>query len=93
MPYLTRALDVRPGDFGVRYQVASIEMAEGQTEKAEADLDSILKEAPDFAEAHVTMATLYYREKRKADGDRERAIVERLRAAAQAAEPTQKAAQ
>jgi hypothetical protein len=39
------------------------------------------------------LATLYYRQKRKADGDRERAIAERLRAAEQAAEPAQKAAQ
>jgi tetratricopeptide (TPR) repeat protein len=90
LPYLTKALNVRPGDFGARYQIASIELAQGQNEKAEADLDSIIKEAPQFAEAHVTLATLYYRQKRKADGDRERAIVERLRAAAQATEPGRK---
>ena len=92
MPYLTRALDVRPGDFGVRFQIASVELALGQTQKAEAELTSILRQAPNFAEAHVTLATLYYREKRKADGDKERAIAERLRAAEQAAEPGQKAA-
>jgi tetratricopeptide (TPR) repeat protein len=92
MPYLTRALDVRPGDFGVRFQIASLEMAIGQVEKAEADLESILREAPNFIEAHVTLATVYYRQKRKADGDRQRALAENLRAAEQAAEPAQKAA-
>jgi tetratricopeptide (TPR) repeat protein len=91
MPYLTRALEVRPGDFGVRFQIASIEMALGQNEKAEKDLAALLKQAPNFTEAHVTLATLYYREKRKADGDRERAIAERLRTAEQAAEAAQKA--
>ncbi len=93
MPYLTRALDVRPGDFGARFQIASVEVALGQTEKAQADLESLVKESPNFTEAHVTLATVYYREKRKADGDRERATAERLRAAEQAAEPAQKAAQ
>jgi len=91
MPYLTRALEVRPGDFGARFQIASIEMALGQANKAEADLESIVREAPNFTEAHVTLATLYYRQKRKTDGDRERAIAERLRAAEQAGEPAQKA--
>jgi len=93
MPYLARALEVHPGDFGVRYQIATAELALGHIEKAQAELESILKEAPNFTEAHVTLATVYYRQKRKADGDRERAMVERLRAAEQAAEPALKAAQ
>jgi len=92
LTYLTRALDVRPGDFGARFQIASVELALGQNQKAEADLVAILRQAPNFTEAHVTLATLYYRLKRKADGDRERAIAERLRTAEQAAEPGQKAA-
>jgi tetratricopeptide (TPR) repeat protein len=91
MPYLARALEVRPGDFGVRFQIASAEMALGQTEKAQTDLESIVRQAPNFTEAHVTLATLYYRQKRKADGDRERAIAERLRTAEQATEAAQKA--
>ncbi len=93
MTYLKRALDVRPGDYGARFQIASVEVAQGQIEKARADLEALIHEAPNFAEAHVTLATIYYRQKRKADGDRERATVERLRAAEQAAEPAQRAAQ
>ena len=38
-------------------------------------------------EAHVSLATVYYRLKRKADGDRERATVLKLNAEKQAAEP------
>jgi len=91
LPYLTRALDVRPGDFGVRFQIALVELELGQVEKSQTELESLVKEAPNFSEAHVTLATVYYREKRKTDGDRERAIAERLRAAEQAAEPAQKA--
>jgi hypothetical protein len=41
-------------------------------------------DAPAFKEAHVTLATVYYRLRRKADGDRERVIVERLTAETQA---------
>jgi tetratricopeptide (TPR) repeat protein len=92
MPYLVRALEVRPGDFGVRFQIAGADLALGRIEKAQTELEAILKEAPNFTEAHVILATVYYRQKRKPDGDRERALAERLRAAEQAAEPAQKAA-
>jgi tetratricopeptide (TPR) repeat protein len=78
--YLHHALEIRPGDLGVRYQIASAELAMGQVEKARADLEKIVTEAPDFTEAHVSLATVYYREKRKADGDRERDVVRRLAA-------------
>jgi Tfp pilus assembly protein PilF len=47
-------------------------------EAARSHLESLVEEAPNFTEAHVSLATAYYREKRKADGDRERAIVEKL---------------
>jgi tetratricopeptide (TPR) repeat protein len=93
LPYLARALDVRPGDFGVRFQIALVGLELGQVEKAQTELESLVKDAPNFTEAHVTLATVYYRQKRKPEGDRERAIAERLRAAEQAAEPAQKAAQ
>jgi tetratricopeptide (TPR) repeat protein len=87
LKYLNRALMVRPGDIGVRYQMAAAELTMGQVEAARKDLETMLQEAPNFTEAHVTLATAYYREKRKADGDRERAIVSKLNAEKQAAEP------
>ena len=85
--YFKRALLVRPGDGAVRYQLATIELAEGAVEQAAKDLELLVKENPGFTEAHVSLATVYYRLKRKADGDRERATVLRLNAEAQAKQP------
>jgi tetratricopeptide (TPR) repeat protein len=84
--YLRHALEIRPGDAGVRYQIATVKMAIGQLEEARADLESLVAESPNFREAHVSLATVYYREKRKADGDRERVLVEKLNAERQASE-------
>ena len=78
--YFRHALEIRPGDPGVRYQIASSELSKGEVAQAEADLESLVKDAPNFTEAHVSLATVYYREKRKEDGDRERAVVGRLTA-------------
>lgn len=93
LKYFRHALEVRPGDFGARYQIASVELAKGDVDTARRDLESLVKEAPNFTEAHVSLATVYFREKRKPEGDRERAIVARLNAARQANEPAVKAAQ
>ncbi len=81
---LARALGIRPGDFGARYQIAAIDLAQGRLDDARSSLETVVKEAPEFVEAHVTLATVYYRLKRKEDGDREREVVRKLNAAAQA---------
>ena len=93
MPYLRHALEVRPGDVGVRYQIATVMLSLGQVDQARSGLESLVAEAPTFIEAHVSLATAYYREKRKADGDRERAIVEKLNAERQAKEKGAQVAQ
>jgi Flp pilus assembly protein TadD len=85
--YFRRALQVRPGDAAVRYQMASIDLTQGNLDAAMKQLESIVKETPHFTEAHVTLATVYYRQKRKADGDRERSIVQKLNTEAQARQP------
>lgn len=82
-----RSLILRPGDAAVRYQLAALDLADGQVDKARIALEAIVKESPDFTAAHVNLATVYYRLQRKEDGDRERAIVRKLNAASQAAEP------
>lgn len=84
--YFKHALDVRPGDFGVLYQIASMELQMGQVDKARRDLEALVRISPNFTEAHVSLATAYYREKMKEQGDRERAIVEKLIAERQAAQ-------
>jgi len=77
---LARALRVRPGDPGALYQVGATDLAAGEMDRACATLEKVVKQAPQFLEAHVSLAQVYYRLKRKADGDRERAIVQKLKA-------------
>jgi tetratricopeptide (TPR) repeat protein len=89
--FLDRALRARPGDPGVRYQIATLDVIEGTLAQACATLEQLIKETPNFVEAHVSLATVYYRLKRKADGDRERELVLKLNAEAQAAQPGAKA--
>lgn len=85
--HLNQALQIRPNDLRVRYQIGTIDLAEGKVESARSGLESVIAEAPKFVEAHVTLATVYYRLKRKEDGDRERRIVDRLNAEIQEAQP------
>jgi tetratricopeptide (TPR) repeat protein len=82
-----RASTVRPGDAAARYQVATLDLLDGHTEQARVELEKLTAEIPQFVEAHVSLATAYYRVGRKADADKERAIVLRLNAEKQAAEP------
>ena len=84
LKYLQHALQIRPGDPGVRYQIALVEISAGQLAGASRDLESLIKDSPNFLEAHVSLATVYFRQKRKADGERERAIVAKLNAAKRA---------
>jgi len=76
--YFERALKTRPNDPGVRYQLANVDLATGNAEQARKALEALIGESPDFAEAHASLATVYYRLGRSADGDRERAIAQKL---------------
>ena len=85
--YLARALSTRPGDPGVRYQLAVIAVDEGKPEEARQILESLVKESPQFTEAHVSLSLVYYRLKRPADGKREQEIVQKLTDEEQAKQP------
>ena len=76
--YFERALKARPNDAGVRYQIANVDLATGNPDAARRTLEALIGESPDFAEAHATLATVYYRLDRRADGDRERGIAQKL---------------
>lgn len=76
--YFERALKTRPNDPGVRYQIATVDLATGNFEPARQALESLIQRTPDFAEAHATLATVYYRLHRSADGDRESALSQKL---------------
>ena len=65
-----------------------MEKALAQPEAAVADLEEAVKIRPDWLEAHVQLAALYFQVHRTADGARERQIVDRLSAEAQKAGPS-----
>jgi tetratricopeptide (TPR) repeat protein len=85
--YLRRALTVRPSEPNARFYLASIDVAQGKLSEALPLLEQLVKDAADFVAAHVMLATVYYRMSRKADGDREKAIVNKLNAEQQAKQP------
>lgn len=85
--YLERAAETRPGDPGVRYQLALISVDQGALDNAREMLEGLVKESPQFLEAHVTLALVYFRLKRPEDSKREREIVQKLTAEAQARQP------
>jgi tetratricopeptide (TPR) repeat protein len=85
--FFLRAGETRPGDPGVRYQLALLDVDEGALDKACETLEGLVKESPQFLEAHVTLALVYYRLKRPDDSKREREIVQKLTAEAQAKQP------
>ena len=71
----------------VRYQLAALDLAVGHLEEARKGLEDLIRQEPRFLEAHVTLATVYYRLKRKPDGDKERALVQKLNEEIQAQQP------
>jgi tetratricopeptide (TPR) repeat protein len=82
--YLERATTIRPTDLTARKLLASLRLQTGQVEEAARMLEAIVKEAPDVVEVHVQLATAYNRLKKKDEALREREIVDRLNAEAQA---------
>lgn len=81
--YVERALRMRPDDPGARFSMAGIHVSLGEPEPARELLEQVVADAPTYSEAYVLLATVYYRLQRKEDGDRMRAVVERLNAEAQ----------
>jgi len=85
--YLTRAAQLRPREQYARYHLGAVLAALGRPEEARPLLEGVAKEYPDFVEARVLLASVYYRLNRKEDGDRERAAVQRLNSEQQAKRP------
>jgi tetratricopeptide (TPR) repeat protein len=92
-PYIRRALRMRPQDPTARFSLAGLHVSRGETEQARGVLETIVADSPTFTEAYVLLATVYYRLQRREDGDRMRAVIERLNAEAQARQPGAKAAE
>lgn len=80
---LKQALALDPTSAPARYALALVEKALSQPAAAAADLEIVVKTRPDWLEAHVQLAALYFQLHRTADGARERQIVDKLTAEAQ----------
>jgi tetratricopeptide (TPR) repeat protein len=89
--HLEKALVLRPGDPGARYQLALVGIAAGELEPARQALEALVREEPSFSEAHVSLAKVYYRLGRRDDGDREQALVRRLKQEEQEREDAERA--
>jgi tetratricopeptide (TPR) repeat protein len=83
LSHVTMALQVRPHDPGALYQRASIHLAQGLNGQARQELEQVIRDYPNFSEAHAALARVYYKLQRTADGDREAAEARRVREAAQ----------
>jgi tetratricopeptide (TPR) repeat protein len=85
--HLKRAGRLRPQDARVLYGLGSLQLLAGRVEEAQKALESVTTQVPDYVQAHVLLATVYYRQKKKDLGDREKAIADKLRDKKQAQEP------
>jgi tetratricopeptide (TPR) repeat protein len=85
--HLKRAGRLRPQDPAVLYMLGSLHLAAGRPEEARRALSTVTERVPTYRQAHVLLATAYYRLKNKDQGDKHRDIAEKLRAEEQAREP------
>lgn len=83
---LERAMELRPNDIRVRYQYALLCSDEGDDKKAATLLGALIKDAPEYTEAHRSLSTIYFRLGRPAEGREERKIAEAMDASIQAQE-------
>jgi tetratricopeptide (TPR) repeat protein len=78
--HLQRALQLKPNSNLARYEWARLERTEGQVEAAVRDMEKVVHDDPKWAQPHLELGALYFRLNRQEDGDRERAIYDRLTA-------------
>jgi len=75
---LDRALQLDATSGYARFELAKVEMAQGQFEAAVKDFENVAQEIPQWLPPHVQLTALYYRLKRPEDGAREKQIVDRI---------------
>jgi len=78
--HVVEALRIRPSSTLARYELGRIERSKGDIEGAVRDFEKVVSQDPDWLKPHVELAALYYRVNRPADGEKERAIVDKLSA-------------
>lgn len=83
---LEQANHLRPKEIRVRYQLALLSSDEGDNERAAELLKALIKDSPEYTEAHRSLSTIYFRLGRVAEGRQERKTAEEMDAAIQARE-------
>jgi tetratricopeptide (TPR) repeat protein len=78
---LAHALQLHPGEMRARFQYGRLLSDEGDDKRAAELLQALVRDHPEYTEAHRTLATIYFRLKRPDDGRRERQIAEQMDAA------------
>lgn len=78
--HLESALRLKPGSNLARYEWARLERTEGHVEAAVKDFEKVVHDDPNWAQPHVELAALYFRLNRTDDGEKERAVFDRLTA-------------
>ena len=89
-PLLKLALEMRPDDIGALFQYAQLIQARGQTAEAVKLLERAVEINKDFRQAYVLLTRLYLKQKRMADAERLRAIIDRLNEEEQKRQPIAK---
>ncbi len=82
-PLLRRAQRIRTASSAARFQIGVLQQARGQMQAAVESFESLARDIPDWIDPHLQLLKLYYSLARPADGERERAVIERLNAASQ----------
>ena len=77
-PYLKHALMLRPDSPAALFQVCALDAATRHLEEAKSGFEKLVKQWPDFVEAHVQLAMVYARLHQTQDSERERRIVVEL---------------
>ena len=77
-PYLKHALVLRPDSAPALFQINALEASTGHLEEARNGFEKLVKQWPDFVEAHLQLAMIYARLHRTEDSEREKRIVLKL---------------
>ena len=80
---LKRAVELRPTEVRARFQFARLCSDEGDDKRAAELLEGLIKDHPEYTEAHRTLATIYFRLGRIEDGRQEKKVAEQMDAAIQ----------
>lgn len=73
-----RALEIKPSSPLARYELARVQRSRGDIEAAVRNLETVVAAEPDWLRPHIELASLYYHLHRPEEGQRERAIVDKL---------------